>query len=52
MADGRILRVLWAIPVYPAEAQLVQERGMDALDTLVEQSDFSLADVRRPPLVD
>ena len=50
VADGRALRLICAIPVYADEARLVQHSGMQALDALVEQSEFSLADVRRPSL--
>ena len=50
VADGRALRLVWAIPAYADEARLVQENGLEALDSLVEQSNFTLADVRRPSL--
>lgn len=50
VADGHALRVIWTVPVYADEARLVQREGMEALDALVEQGDFSLADIRRPSL--
>jgi hypothetical protein len=49
-ADGHTLRLVWAVPAYAAEAELVASQGIEALDRLVESSDFSLGDVRRPPL--
>jgi hypothetical protein len=51
VADGRALGLMWAVPTYAKEAELVERRGIEALDALVEESDFSLADVRRPSLV-
>jgi Suppressor of fused protein (SUFU) len=50
VADGCALRLLWVIPVYEEEAALVQQNGMGALDALVERTDHSLADLRRPNL--
>lgn len=48
VADGWPLRLVWAIPVYEEEAALVQQRGIKALDELVEQANVSLADIHRP----
>lgn len=47
----RSMRILWAVPVYAAEARLVMEEGLDTFDALVEASDHSLADITRPPLL-
>jgi hypothetical protein len=46
-ADGTDARLLWAIPAFADEAQLVRDDGIDAFDRLVSASDLSLADVRR-----
>lgn len=49
-ADGHAGRLVWAVPLYGSEAELVSRDGLAALDALVEDNDFSLADVRRPRL--
>ena len=49
-ADGHSLRLVWAVPLYASEAELVSRDGLAALDALVADNDFSLADVQRPPL--
>jgi hypothetical protein len=49
-ADGHPVRLVWAVPVYASEAELVARDGLAALDFLVEISQCSLAAVRRRPL--
>lgn len=49
--DGKDTHLIWAIPVYRAEAALVKAQGIAAFDALVEESEYSLADVLRPSLV-
>ncbi len=50
VADGTELRLVWAIPVYPAQAELIRRAGLDRFDELVDSSDVSLADLSRPSL--
>lgn len=45
------VELLWVIPVYPSEYRFIKASGLDAFDALDEQSEFSLVDIGRPPLV-
>ncbi|MCY1077987.1 suppressor of fused domain protein [Archangium lansingense] len=41
----------WLVPIHGAEYNLIQQQGIEAFHALEEASEWSLADVRRPPLV-
>ena len=45
------VKLLWLVPIYAAEQELIENQGMGALDELEGASEWSLADVRRPSLV-
>jgi hypothetical protein len=49
--DPLVVRLMWAIPAYPDEIELVKREGIEALDALVHANDYSLADVTRPSLL-
>ncbi len=50
-APGRHVQVLWLVPITDAEARYVGERGLDALEQLLEQSDVDVISPRRRSLV-
>jgi len=43
--------LLWVIPIYVEEYDLIQKEGVEAFDALDDKSEWSLADVNRPSLV-
>ena len=49
--DGRLIRLVWAVPIYANEAKLIEDEGVESLDDLVDRSSYSLADVLRPSVV-
>jgi Suppressor of fused protein (SUFU) len=47
----RCIELLWLVPIYGDEQELIKREGIDAFDLLDAQSDWSVADPRRPSLV-
>jgi hypothetical protein len=45
------IEVLWLVPIYGAERELIVSEGIEAFDLLDAQSDWSVADPRRPSFV-
>ena len=45
------VKLLWVIPVYGEEQNLIVEKGIHAFDLIQEKSEVSLADISRPSLV-
>jgi hypothetical protein len=45
------IEVLWLIPIYRDERELIVNEGVEAFDLLDAQSDWSVADPRRPSFV-
>lgn len=45
------IELLWLIPIYRDEYELIHSEGIDAFDHLDAQSDWSVADPRRPSFV-
>jgi hypothetical protein len=48
---ARPVQFLWLIPVTPPEIDYKQKHGLDALETLFEESQFNYADPRRGSVV-
>jgi hypothetical protein len=44
------INLIWLVPIYKAEYELIAREGLDAFYHLEEQSDWSLADPDRPSL--
>ncbi len=45
------IRHLWFVPITPDESAYMDEHGIEALETLFEESAFNYADPGRPSLV-
>lgn len=43
--------LLWLVPIYGDEYELIKSKGLDAFDLLDAESDWSVADPRRPSFV-
>lgn len=50
-APGRHVQVLWLVPITEAEARYVRERGLEALEQLLEQSNVDVVAPKRRSLV-
>ncbi len=50
-ADGLDLELFVVVPIHEEEMSLIRANGLEAFDALRQQSEFSLADVRRPSFV-
>lgn len=48
---GQDVHLLWVVPIYRSEYELILRDGLDDFDRRCEQSEWSLADPRRPPFV-
>lgn len=46
--DGRTADLVWVVPIYASEANLIRARGIEAFDALASSAAYSLADLRRP----
>ncbi len=42
--------LLWVVLLHPSEYRLIKTEGVAAFDGLIEQGDFSLVDLGRPPV--
>ena len=49
--DGRHIRVLWLVPITTAEAALVADRELEALEELLEERGVNVVDATRPSVV-
>jgi hypothetical protein len=49
--DGRHIRVLWLVPISTAEAALVADQGLEALEALLEERGVNVLDPTRPSVV-
>jgi hypothetical protein len=49
--DDKHIRFLWLVPVTKSEADLVQIKGIEAFEQLLEQSQTDVVDPTRPALV-
>ncbi len=47
-ADGLHLTLYWVIPIYESEAKLIESRGLEKFDLLVERAEVSLVRPSRP----
>jgi hypothetical protein len=45
------VNLIWLVPIYKAEYELIAREGVDAFYRLEEQSDWSLADPNRPSVI-
>lgn len=43
--------LLWLIPIYGCEYQVIKEKGLEVFDKFVEKEDCSLIDINRPPFI-
>lgn len=43
--------LLWLVPIYGSEYQLIKKNGLERFDRLVDESNISLVDIGRPSLV-
>lgn len=48
---GEFVEVVWVVPIYAAELDLIAREGLGAFDELVQAAEWSLAEPRRDPLV-
>jgi hypothetical protein len=49
--DGRHIRILWLVPITLAEAALVAEEDLEALEGLLEERGVNVVDPTRPSVV-
>ena len=48
---AQCIEVLWLVPIYGDEQELIASEGIDAFDLLDAQTDWSVVDPRRPSFV-
>ena len=51
LVGAQSVEVLWLVPIYGDEQELIASEGIDAFDRLDAQTDWSVADPRRPSFV-
>lgn len=44
---AQYINLLWVVPIYSDEYQLIKERGIEAFDTALEKQELSVVDTRR-----